>query len=98
MSEVCRSPLNPDCGRRDIQVYILFGGRKLPVCGKCWEQIADSDLEWEEGESERKLKRKAEEERRKLHQKLMEEAMRKALMAEAKRIAAKARKVAGKRG
>lgn len=61
MEEKCRSPLNPSCGRRDIAVYIVYGGRKLPICKGCWEQIADTDLEWGEGVSEAKMKRQAKE-------------------------------------
>lgn len=60
----CRSPINPGCGERDIAVYIVFDGKVLPVCRKCWRVIADTDLEWWEGISEDRLKRSVEEARR----------------------------------
>jgi hypothetical protein len=67
--------MNPYCKNTDIALYIVVGGKRLPICAKCWEEIADSDLEWGEGISARAVKRRAEEEREKLHQKILAEAM-----------------------
>lgn len=86
LSERCRSPLNPRCGSRDIAVYIFYGGVKLPVCGRCWERIADSDLEWGEGVSGRKLRSQVEEAKRRL----LEEVKRQALEELAAKAAMKA--------
>jgi len=81
--ERCRSPLNPKCGSTDIAVYIVYGGAKLPVCGRCWEKIAESDMEWGEGVSAEKLRSQAEEAKRRL----LEEAERQALEELAERAA-----------
>jgi len=45
---------------------------KLPICHECWEQIADSDLEWGEGISAKKQHAQIEEAKNKI----LEEAMR----------------------
>ena len=58
--ERCSSPLNPNCGSGDIALYIVYGGRKLPICRRCWEQIAETDMEWGDGVSRAKLKRQVE--------------------------------------
>ena len=31
----------------DIELDIIYRGEKLPICHKCWEEIAKSDYEWE---------------------------------------------------
>lgn len=75
MQERCQSPLNPECGSRDIVVYIMFGGKRLPICRKCWEMLADSNLEWGEKKmSVRTRHRRVEEAKRKLMEKAIEEA------------------------
>ena len=73
--ERCKSPLNPKCGSTDIAVYIMYGGAKLPVCSRCWEQIAESDMEWGEGVSAEKRRRQVEEAKRRM----LEDARRRAL-------------------
>jgi len=45
-SERCRNPWNGRCENTDIQLYIYYGGERLPICGKCWSQICDGDFEW----------------------------------------------------
>jgi len=30
----------------DVEVYILYKGRQLAVCEKCWNKIAESDIQW----------------------------------------------------
>ena len=64
--ERCRSPLNPKCGSTDIAVYIMYGGAKLPVCSRCWEQIAESDMEWGDGVSAEKRRSQVEEAKRRM--------------------------------
>jgi hypothetical protein len=64
--ERCRSPLNPKCGSTDIAAYIIYGGVKLPVCSRCWEQIAELNMEWGEGVSAEKLRSQVEEAKRRL--------------------------------
>jgi len=72
LAEKCRSPLNPKCGRTDVVAYIMFRGAKLPVCSKCWAEIAESDIEWgEEGSSKR--------ERRRAHEPIMAKIRKEAL-------------------
>jgi hypothetical protein len=44
--EHCRNPWNGKCGNTDIQLYIYHKGRQLPICRKCWLEIADKNLEW----------------------------------------------------
>jgi hypothetical protein len=44
--EQCKNPWNGKCGRTDIEVYIYYRGRRLPVCNDCWREIADKDFEW----------------------------------------------------
>jgi len=78
LEERCRSPLNPNCGGRDIAVYIVFDGKRLPICQRCWEQIAETDLEWGEGVSKAKLKRQVEEAQKAILEKAMREAIEKA--------------------
>ncbi|MEM2103961.1 MAG: hypothetical protein QW717_03620 [Candidatus Bathyarchaeia archaeon] len=46
--EHCMNPWNGKCGNTDILLYICHGGEKLPICLKCWVEICDSELEWEE--------------------------------------------------
>lgn len=75
--EACRSPLNPNCGSRDIALYIVYEGKRLPICRRCWEQIAETDLEWGEGVSRAKLKRQIEEAQKELLEKAKEEFLRK---------------------
>ena len=88
--ESCKSPLKPDCGSRDIAVYIVFGGKTLPLCRKCWEEIADTDLEWGEGVSKAKLERGVEEAKRQIMERLEREIIEKGL--------AKAVKTAARKG
>lgn len=75
--EECRSPLNPHCRSRDIALYIVYEGKRLPICRRCWEQIAETNLEWGEGVSRAKLKRQVEEAQRELLKKAEEEFLRK---------------------
>jgi len=44
--EKCRNPWNGECESTDIEVYIYYKGRRLPICRDCWSDIAEKDLEW----------------------------------------------------
>ena len=45
--EVCMNPWKrKKCGSTDIAVYILYKGRIIPICSKCWLEIAKSSREW----------------------------------------------------
>jgi len=44
--EHCMNPWNGVCRSRDILLYIYYGGRRLPICRRCWMEIASSDVEW----------------------------------------------------
>jgi len=44
--EYCMNPWNGVCRSTDILLYIYYKGRRLPICRKCWMEIASSDAEW----------------------------------------------------
>jgi len=44
--EHCRNPWNGRCKNTDIQLYIYYKGRQLPICKECWLEIADRDFQW----------------------------------------------------
>ena len=45
--EVCQNPFAGEpCGNTDIAVVLYIDGRYYPVCHSCWQEIAESDLEW----------------------------------------------------
>ena len=44
--ECCMNPWNGVCRSSDILLYIYYRGRRLPICRKCWMEIASSDAEW----------------------------------------------------
>lgn len=46
-SEVCQNPFRSEpCSNTDIAVVLYIDGRYYPVCRSCWQEIAESDLEW----------------------------------------------------
>jgi len=48
--EQCCNLLKPTCKNTDVVVYILLGSEKIPLCHKCWCELAELDVEWgEEG-------------------------------------------------
>jgi len=55
LPERCASPLRPRCGSTEIALYIYFGGRRLPICWRCWREIANSSLQWSADSPERDL-------------------------------------------
>ena len=44
--EHCENPLNPSCESLEIELYILRGEKRIPLCKSCWKQISESNLEW----------------------------------------------------
>jgi hypothetical protein len=45
-AERCKNPWNGKCNSTDIQLYIEYKGRQLPICSRCWNKIADRRIEW----------------------------------------------------
>ncbi|MBN1784823.1 MAG: hypothetical protein JW815_03715 [Candidatus Bathyarchaeota archaeon] len=45
-SEICKNPWNGKCKNSDIQVYIYYKNKRVPICRKCWSKIAEKDIEW----------------------------------------------------
>jgi len=46
VGERCMNPWNGKCSSTDIALYIMFKGRRLPICRKCWKDISSKDIEW----------------------------------------------------
>jgi len=47
ISEIhCMNPWNPECRNTDIEVSIYYNGQMVPICRRCWEEIANKDVEW----------------------------------------------------
>ncbi len=44
--ENCMNPWNGECGNADIVLYIIYEGKRLPICQACWEVISSKDIEW----------------------------------------------------
>jgi hypothetical protein len=44
--EKCKNPLKEKCENTDIEVYIYYKNKCLPICRKCWGKIAEKDIEW----------------------------------------------------
>jgi hypothetical protein len=47
-AEHCKNPWNGKCQNADIEVFILYKGVRLPICRRCWNKIAKSNIEWGE--------------------------------------------------
>jgi len=47
-AEHCKNPWNGKCKNTDIEVLILYKGDRLPICRRCWNKIANSNIEWGE--------------------------------------------------
>ncbi len=45
-AEKCKNPWNDKCVNSDIQLYIYYKDRALPICSRCWTKIADKEIEW----------------------------------------------------
>jgi len=46
MPETCKNPWNGKCTNSNIELYIYYKNKTLPICSRCWSQIADKDIEW----------------------------------------------------
>ena len=44
----CRNPWKPKCGSENIKLYIVINKEQIPICHRCWDSIATTDLEWGE--------------------------------------------------
>jgi len=44
--ERCMNPWNGKCSSTDIALYIMFNGRRLPICWECWKDISSKNIEW----------------------------------------------------
>jgi hypothetical protein len=44
--ENCKNPWKGKCKNTDIEVYIYYRNKRLPICRKCWGIIAEKDIEW----------------------------------------------------
>ena len=55
--EHCRNPWNGKCRSTDIQLYIMYKGMQLPVCRRCWGEIAEKPIEWGEPSQAKTLQR-----------------------------------------
>jgi len=44
--EYCKNPWNGGCNNKDIEVYIYYKGKRLPICRGCWRDIANKNVEW----------------------------------------------------
>jgi hypothetical protein len=42
----CRNPLNPNCGNKNIAVYLQVDQDRLPLCQQCWFSLAETELDW----------------------------------------------------
>jgi hypothetical protein len=42
----CMNPWKPECRSTDIELSIFYKGRTTPICRKCWEEIANKNVEW----------------------------------------------------
>jgi len=42
----CMNPWNGECRSTDIALFIYYEGRKLPICRRCWVEIASTNIEW----------------------------------------------------
>ncbi|MEM3745787.1 MAG: hypothetical protein QW323_04760 [Candidatus Bathyarchaeia archaeon] len=45
--EHCLNPWDNKCKNADIAVYIMYKGRKIPLCWKCWRRISKNNIVWE---------------------------------------------------
>ncbi|MCW4016542.1 MAG: hypothetical protein NWF06_09245 [Candidatus Bathyarchaeota archaeon] len=45
-AETCKNPWKRNCTNTNIEVYIYYKNKSIPICRKCWSKIAEKDLEW----------------------------------------------------
>jgi len=46
MTETCKNPWNGKCNNTNIELYIRYKDKMLPICKGCWNTIADKEIEW----------------------------------------------------
>jgi hypothetical protein len=46
LAESCKNPWNGKCDNTSIELYIRYKEKVLPICRRCWTQIAEKDVEW----------------------------------------------------
>ena len=44
--ERCQNPWNGRCRSTDIELYIYYKGKRLPICRSCWGRMAGLNIEW----------------------------------------------------
>jgi hypothetical protein len=44
--ERCGNPWNGGCKGTDIEVYIMYRGKVVPICRRCWGELAEKPVEW----------------------------------------------------
>ncbi|MCJ7613922.1 hypothetical protein MUO71_04055 [Candidatus Bathyarchaeota archaeon] len=45
-NENCKTPWKERCKNSDIEVYIYYKNKRIPICRNCWSSIAEKDVEW----------------------------------------------------
>lgn len=48
MPEMCQNPFKKKKCNSGEPIVTYITGNKIPICKKCWEEIADSDFQWDE--------------------------------------------------
>ena len=47
--EKCKNPWKEEeCTSTDIEVYIWYKNKKVPICRECWVEIAENEIDWDE--------------------------------------------------
>ena len=44
--EKCKNPWKEECKKTDIEVYIFYKNKRVPICKKCWTKIAEKEINW----------------------------------------------------
>lgn len=45
--KTCENPYKKTkCSNQDIELFIIYKGVQLQICGECAKEILDSDIEW----------------------------------------------------
>jgi hypothetical protein len=50
--EHCKNPWNEKCKNTEIELYIVYKGVQHPICGCCWNTLAEKTFEWTEPSSQ----------------------------------------------
>lgn len=46
--EHCMNPFRKSKCKSGEPIEVYISGDKLPICRKCWKEISEADVEWEE--------------------------------------------------